>query len=173
MLQYPSVNPSTQGSAVLLLANVLQENLDEPILLPLTLAYLVSAHMEVIFPVPNSILAPVDSTYDELLEDLPIATGGISYRPPPGVGEMRQLVESVCLVITDIPEAASAATLSRVPSIQLRRNQRGYVLQPSEFARVRNSALRDDLIRWVQLVNVSITDNDLPLMLDRDRSRNR
>ncbi len=146
---------SDTDNAVLVLEHVLQQHLDERILLPLTLAYLVSTHVPVVFPLPESLLPKVDTIYDELLADFGNASRGIRYESVCSREMLRELITRSCLVLTDDPETARVAAGLRLPALALCRNKSNLTAELRNLERLSNDRLRQDLAGWVQLLNVA------------------
>jgi hypothetical protein len=141
--------------AVLLLDSVLRGELEKTILLPMTLAYLVSTHVEVAFPVPPQVLPEVDSLYDQLLSRLPIRRHGVTYRKLTEPDCLRDLVSGASLVLTDHAQPARLGVNSTTPSVEFNHNNWGIQVLVRNATRVQPEALRQQLIAWAELVNLS------------------
>jgi hypothetical protein len=141
--------------AVLVLDSVLRGELEKTILLPMTLAYLVSAHVEVAFPVPPQVLPEVDSLYDQLLTRLPISQQGVTYRKFTGPECLQELISGASLILTDHPQPARLGANPAVPSVEFKHNDWGIQVLVRNASRLQPEALRHQLIAWAELVNLS------------------
>ena len=66
----------------------------------LTLAFLLSAHLRIDFPMSNGALMEIDRAFDQVLKDLPMESKGIAYRKDLRRDEKICLIEGAKLVIT-------------------------------------------------------------------------
>ena len=148
------MGPSPQP-AVLLLDSVLRGELEKTILLPMTLAYLVSAHVEVAFPVPPQVLPEVDALYDQLLSRLPISRHGVTYRKFTGPECLPDLISGTSLILTDHPQPSRLGADPASPSVEFKHNSWGIQVLVRNAARLQPEPLRQQLIAWTELVNLS------------------
>jgi hypothetical protein len=141
--------------AVLLLDSVLRGELEKTVLLPMTLAYLVSAYIEVAFPVPPQVLGEVDSLYDSLLSRLPISRHGVTYRKMAGPECLPELLQGASLLLTDHPGPIRLGANPAIPSVEFQQNNWGTQVLVRNASRLYPEVLRQQLTGWVELVNVS------------------
>jgi hypothetical protein len=66
----------------------------------LTLAFLLSAHLRIDFPMSDGASREVDRAFDQVLKDLPMESKGIAYRKDLRRDEKIRLIEGAKLVIT-------------------------------------------------------------------------
>jgi hypothetical protein len=141
--------------AVLVLHSVLRSQPEKSILLPMTLAYLVSTHVEVAFPVPPEVLPKVDSLYDELLSRLPISQQGVTYRKITSPECVAELVSRTSLLLTDHPNPARLGASPSIPAVEFKQNKWGIQVVVRNPARLYPDSLRRQLTGWVELINIS------------------
>ena len=70
------------------------------LLISLTLAFLLSAHLRFHFPMSNDVSREVDRAFDQVLKDLPMESKGIAYRKDLRWDGKIHLLEGAKLVIT-------------------------------------------------------------------------
>src|SRR5262245_16690590 len=66
----------------------------------LTLAFLLSAHLRVYFPMSDNVSREIDRAFDQVLKDLPMESKGIAYRKDLLLDGKIGLIEGAKLVIT-------------------------------------------------------------------------
>jgi hypothetical protein len=142
--------------AVLLLPAVLDgAPQKQELLLPLTLAYLLSAHIAFRFPLRESALAVVERVFDEILSGLPKESKGIRYQSVDGAKCASLLVPHSSLLVTNDRGLQELANCDGLPLAVISKSE-----DNSNFMRLRNLGkvadvgLRAKLASCAQLINV-------------------
>jgi hypothetical protein len=107
-----AVQAAACGYGVLLLPPLLSGDVaKEEIVLPLTLAYVFSGHLEFRLPLASRALAAVENAFDEIIRSVPLVSKGVMYvrMQQPGPAELHELLRASTLVVrTDQDSAAQA-----------------------------------------------------------------
>ena len=123
------------------------------LLLPLTIAYLVSAHVSVRLPMREQVVPLVDRVFDEILRGKTLEVKGVLYVPVAGAAQARDLVAGAALVITS--DAALTQIAACVPrAIISTANGRPASLELCNLAVIADQKLRETLDGCAQLINL-------------------
>lgn len=85
----------------------------------LTLAFLLSAHLRIDFPMSDGVSREIDLAFDRVLKDLPMESKGIAYRKDLHRDEKICLIEGAKLVITSDLLIQKRMDAGSIPSIFL------------------------------------------------------
>lgn len=147
--------PSAVPCGVLLLPAVFNGAADQQLLLPLTLAYLLSAHLPFHFPMPESAVTKVEQLFDGILSGLPKESKGILYVTNISAAEISPLLRRASLVLTDEAGLEQSAGVVDVPQAVVCRagdNIRTLKLRSTE--KLHDAELKAKLVACAQLINV-------------------
>ncbi len=125
------------------------------LLLPLTLAYLVSAHLPFCFPMPPSAVTGIERVFDGILDGLPKESKGILYLTQASEAEITALVQRATLVIADeagLPQHSASDVPCAMVCRAAGENIRSLKLRSAE--KLSDEALKTKLIGCAQLINV-------------------
>jgi len=142
--------------AVLLLPAVLEgAPQKQELLLPLTLAYLLSAHITFQFPLHESALAVVERTFDDILKGLPKESKGICYRGVERAERASTLVPQSSLLLTDERGRQATNGCGSLPAAVISRSEGDTcVVLLQNLQMVSDLGLRGKLASCAQLINV-------------------
>jgi len=108
----------------------------QELLLPLTVAYLLSAHLPFRFPLPEGMINTIEQLFDAILNGLPKESKGILYAPTPSLAPMSELLQDASLVITDdvgleqsdgfadVPQAVLCRATDHIRALKLRNTEK-------------------------------------------------
>jgi hypothetical protein len=132
-------NGKPRPYAVILLPSLLSGSVSgEDLSLPLTLAYLLSAHVSFQLPMSTANLPRVERAFDEIISGRLQQSKGICYVTslPDGVGP---LLESCVFVLTDEPGFRMTRTLAEIPqAVLVRSGEARYLLRVNGAKRIRD-----------------------------------
>ena len=142
--------------AVLLLPAVLNGTLQkQELFLPLTLAYLLSAHIAFRFPLRESALPLVERVFDDILNGLPKESKGICYQSVDGAERATALVPQSSLLLTDERGLHELPRRERLPAAVISRSEgNASLLRLRNLERIDDLGLRGKLAGCAQLINV-------------------
>ena len=142
--------------AVLLLPAVLEGvPQKQELLLPLTLAYLLSAHIAFRFPLRESALAVVERVFDNILSGLPKESKGIRYQSAEGAECASVLVPHSSLLVTDDRGLQESTNCDGLPLAVISRSEaKSSLLRLHNLEKVADLGLRGKLVSCAQLINV-------------------
>ena len=142
--------------AVLLLPAVLEGvPQKQELLLPLTLVYLLSAHITFHFPLRESALAVVERVFDEILSGLPKESKGIRYQSMDGAECASLLVPHSSLLVTDDRGLQELANCDGLPlAVISKLEDNSNLVRLHHLAKVSEVGLRAKLASCAQLINV-------------------
>lgn len=125
----------------------------QELLLPLTLAYLLSAHVPFRFPMPESAVPIVEHTFDGILNGLPKESKGILYLAGVLPEQIAAMVRNAALVLTS--DSAPAADLNGLPAaVFCRGADHSQLLLLRNVDRLADSELKSKLAGCAQLINL-------------------
>lgn len=125
------------------------------LLLPLTVAYLLSAHIPFALPVSDDTLRLIEAAFDGILNGLSLKSEGIIYAKELSPPTRQELVAGAALVLTTDAEIWQAAVASRLPAAFISRGDGGApAVELSGLEAVANPDLRAQVAGLAQLVNV-------------------
>jgi hypothetical protein len=150
------VSPAVQKPyAVLLLPAVLEGvPQKQELLLPLTLAYLLSAHIAFRFPLCESALAVVERVFDDILNGLPKESKGICYQSVEGAERASVLVPHSSLLVTDDRGLQKLTNCDGLPLAVILKSEGDNLLRLHNLEKVSDLGLRGKLAGCAQLINV-------------------
>jgi len=142
--------------AVLLLPAVLEgAPQKQELLLPLTLAYLLSAHITFQFPLHESALAVVERAFDDILKGLPKESKGICYRTIERAESVRSLAPRSALLLTDERGRQAVDGCESLPAAVISHPEgASSVVRLQNLEKVSDLGLRGKLASCAQLINV-------------------
>jgi hypothetical protein len=142
--------------AVLLLPAVLEGTPQkQELLLPLTMAYLLSAHITFQFPLHESALAVVERAFDDILKGLPKESKGIRYQSVESAGRASVLVPQSSLLLTDERGRQALDGCKLLPAAVISRSDdNSSVVRLQNLEKVADLGLRGKLASCAQLINV-------------------
>ena len=142
--------------AVLLLPAVLNGTPQkQELLLPLTLAYLLSAHITFRFPLRESALPLVERVFDDILSGLPKESKGICYQGVEAAERASALVPQSSLLLTDERGLHELPGSERVPAAVISRSEgSASLLRLRNLEKIDDLGLREKLAGCAQLINV-------------------
>ena len=142
--------------AVLLLPAVLEGTPQkQELLLPLTLAYLLSAHIPFQFPLQEGALAVVERVFDDILKGLPKESKGIRYQSVERAESARLLVPRSSLLLTDERGRQATDNWQSLPTAVISRSEgNSCVALLQNLQKVSDLGLRGKLASCAQLINV-------------------
>ena len=142
--------------AVLLLPVVLEGTPQkQELLLPLTLAYLLSAHIAFHFPLHESALAVVERVFDDILKGLPKESKGIRYQSVERAEGARMLVPRSSLLLTDERGRQAMDDCKAMPAAVISRSEgNSSVVRLHNLGKISDLGLRSKLASCAQLINV-------------------
>jgi len=141
--------------AVLLLPAVLEGTPQkQELLLPLTLAYLLSAHIAFRFPLCESALAVVERVFDDILNGLPKESKGIGYQSVDEAERASALVPHSSLVLTDDRGLHALHSCETLPAAVISRSEgNSNLVRLHNLEKVSDPGLRGKLAGCAQLIN--------------------
>lgn len=144
---------------VLLLPAVLEGTPQrQELLLPLTLAYLLSAHIAFQFPMHESGLVVVEHAFDDILKGLPKESKGIRYRSVERAERASALVPQSSLLLTDERGRQATDGCESLPAAVISRPEgNNCVVLLQNLEKVSDLGLRSKLASCAQLINVQST----------------
>jgi hypothetical protein len=123
------------------------------LLLPLTVAFLLSAHLPFRCPVKEEMLPVVDRAFDEILRGLSLDSKGIQYVTDEA--SVAEALGGACFVITDETGEPHSALQRDVPmAVLVSVNGHGYALRPLRITSIRDAEMRSKLASCAQLLNI-------------------
>jgi hypothetical protein len=141
--------------AVLLLPSVLDTSKKQDLFLPLTLAYLLSAHIPFQFPLRESALAVVERAFDDILNGLPKDSKGICYRSVDQMEPAAALVPRSSLLLTDEHGLRELPDCSGLPLAVISKAEGNtHVLTMRNLHKIEDLGLRGKLAGCAQLINI-------------------
>jgi len=120
----------------------------------LTLAFLLSAHLRIDFPMSDGDSREIDRAFDQVLKDLPMESKGIAYRKDLRRDEKICLIEGAKLVITSDLQIQKRMDAGSSPNIFL-----DFKSGHSQFIRWRflenleDDALKQRIVAYSKLIN--------------------
>ncbi len=141
--------------AVLLLPVALQGTPQkQELFLPLTLAYLLSAHIAFQFPLRASALAVVERVFDDILSDLPKDSKGICYQGMDEAEHASALVPHSSLLLTDELGLQELANCNGLPVAVISKSAGNtHLLRIRNLEKIEDLGLRGKLVGCAQLIN--------------------
>jgi len=142
--------------AVLLLPAVLTGTPQkQELFLPLTLAYLLSAHIAFRFPLRESALPLVERVFDDILNGLPKESKGICYQSVDRAERASVLVPQSSLLLTDERGLHELPGCERLPAAVISRSEANQsLLRLRNLEKIDDLVLRAKLAGCAQLINV-------------------
>ncbi len=146
--------------ALLLLRELLEDAGAGPVekstlLLPLTLAYLLSGHIPVVLVAQEKVVPHVDRAYDEVLRGLPLQSRGVSYCTECSDAEVAARVAAATLVVTNDPRYRQLAADQQLPhALLLNANGKGPAVELSWLDKLADVNTQRELAGFAQLVNI-------------------
>jgi hypothetical protein len=142
--------------AVLLLPAVLHgAPSKQELFLPLTLAYLLSAHIAFHFPLRQSALAVVERVFDDILRGLPKDSKGICYQEIGEAEHVSALVPQSSLLLTDERGLEELANCNGLPLAVISKSAGNtHLLRMRHLEKIEDQGLRGKLVGCAQLINV-------------------
>lgn len=142
--------------AILLLPAVLSGVPEkQELFLPLTLAYLLSAHIAFHFPLRESALAVVERVFDDILKGLPKESKGIRYQSVEGAERVSVLVPHSSLLVTDDRGLHALAGCETLPAAVISRAEgNSNLVRLHNLEKIADLGLRGKLAGCAQLINV-------------------
>ena len=141
--------------AVLLLPAVLEGvPQKQELLLPLTLAYLLSAHIAFNFPLREVALAVVERAFDDILNGLPKESKGICYQNLDRAERAYLLAPRSSLLLTDDRGLQELTNCDGLPlAVISKSGGNGSLVRVENLEKVTDLGLRGKLASCVQLIN--------------------
>jgi hypothetical protein len=148
--------PNERPYAVLLLPTVMNGTAHKhELFLPLTLAYLLSAHIAFRFPLRESALPVVERAFDEVLSGLPKDSKGICYQTACHQERMPTLVSCSSLLLTDERGLADLPLCNGLPAaVMAKSDGNTHLLRLRNLEKIEDLGLRGKLTGCAQLINV-------------------
>jgi hypothetical protein len=143
--------------AVLLLPAVLSATppRKQELFLPLTLAYLLSAHIPFQFPIREHALPLVERVFDDILHGLPKESKGICYQSVDGEQRASALVPPSLLLLTDDRGLEELGGRDGLPVAVLSKSEGNTnLLRLRHLEKIGDLGLRGKLAGCAQLINV-------------------
>jgi len=142
--------------AVLLLPAVLEGVAQkQELLLPLTLAYLLSTHIAFRFPLCESALAVVERAFDDILKGLPKESKGIRYQSVERPDRASALVPHSSLLLTDDRGLQDLTKCNGLPLAVISKSDgNSNLVRLHNLEKVSDIGLRAKLASCAQLINV-------------------
>ena len=152
----PLLGATERPYAVLLLPAVLNGTPQkQELFLPLTLAYLLSAHVAFQFPLRQSALAVVERVFDDILRGLPKDSKGICYQEIGDAECVSAFVPHSSLLLTDERGLQDLADCNGVPLAVISKSTRNaHLLRMRNLEKIEDQGLRGKLVGCAQLINV-------------------
>lgn len=127
----------------------------QELFLPLTLAYLLSAHIAFQFPLRESALPLVERVFDDILHGLPKDSKGICYQSVDGVERASALVPHSSLLLTDDCGLQEMSDCNGVPLAVISKSAGNtHLLRMRNLEKIEDQGLRGKLVGCAQLINV-------------------
>ena len=127
----------------------------QELLLPLTLAYLLSAHIGFRFPLHENALAVVERVFDDILSGLPKESKGIRYQSVDGAECASLLVPHSSLLLTDDRGLRELTNRDGLPLAVISKAEgNSNLLRLDSLEKVADVGLRAKLVSCAQLINV-------------------
>jgi hypothetical protein len=142
--------------AVLLLPAVLNGALQkQELFLPMTLAYLLSAHIPFRFPLCENSLAVVERVFDDILNGLPKESKGICYHCVDAPELASVLLPDSSLLLTDERGLQGLANCHHLPLAVISKSEgKTNLLRLRNLERIYDVGLRGKLAGCAQLINL-------------------
>jgi hypothetical protein len=152
----PLLGTAERPYAVLLLPAVLNDTPQkQELFLPLTLAYLLSAHVAFQFPLRPSALAVVERVFDDILRGLPKDSKGICYREIAETEGVSAFVPQSSLLLTDERGLQEMSNCNGVPLAVISKSAGNtHLLRMRNLEKIEDEGLRGKLVGCAQLINV-------------------
>jgi hypothetical protein len=150
------VSPAAEKRyAMLFLPAVLQGTpAKQELLLPLTLAYLLSRHIAFRFPLHTSAMPVVERVFDGILEGLPKESKGICYQTVEDAEPALLSVPRASLLVTDDCGLQALPGCERLPAAVLSSSEGNrHFVRLQNLEHVSDGGLRAKLLSCAQLVN--------------------
>lgn len=127
----------------------------QELFLPLTLAYLLSAHIAFRFPLRESALAVVERVFDDILKGLPKESKGICYESVDESEHATVLVPHSSLLLTDECGLPELAGCEKMPAAVISKSEGdSKLLRLHNLENIDDLGLRGKLAGCAQLINV-------------------
>jgi len=127
----------------------------QELFLPLTLAYLLSAHIAFHFPLGESALAVVERVFDDLLNGLPKESKGLRYQRVDGAARAFVLVPHSSLLVTDDRGLHALVGCETLPAAVISRAEGNCnLVRLHNLEKIADLGLRGKLAGCAQLINV-------------------
>ena len=141
--------------AVLLLPAVLESTPQkQELLLPLTLAYLLSAHIAFRFPLHASAMPVVERVFDGILQGLPKESKGICYQTIEGAEPALLSVPHASLLVTDDCGLKASSGCEGLPAAVLSSSEGSrHLVRLQNLENVSDGGLRAKLVSCAQFIN--------------------
>jgi hypothetical protein len=141
---------------VLLLPSVFHEVDDfQELLLPLTLAYLLSTHLPFRFPMSAVAVTKIERLFDGILNGLPKESKGILYLTEPSQADIVHLLQGASLVLTDEAGIEQIPGISELPhAVVCRSGDQMRSLKLRRAEKLQDEGLKAKLMGCAQLINV-------------------
>ena len=150
------VSPAAQKPyAVLFLPAVFQGTPQkQELLLPLTLAYLLSAHIPFRFPLRESALAVVERAFDDILSGLPKESKGICYECVGPAQDASVLVPQSSLLVTDDGGLRALCDGETLPAAVISHSEtKAHGMRLHNLEKISDARLRAKLASCARLIN--------------------
>lgn len=141
----------------ILLTNELQQAQPnrQALLLPLTLTYLLSEHIQVLLPVPEANSRLVDAIFDDVIRGLTLKSQGIAYLKDFPEADIAVAIKTASLVLTLDDSCEQIAKEHETPYIYLRQMEKGETIVRSGcLAKIVPEELQVQAVGFVQLIHV-------------------
>jgi hypothetical protein len=121
----------------------------------LTLAFLLSAHLRIDFPMSDGASREIDRAFDQVLKDLPMESKGIAYRKDLRRDEKICLIEGAKLVITSDLLIQKRMDAGSIPNIFLDfKNGRSQFIRWRFLENLEDDILKQRIVVCSKLINV-------------------
>jgi hypothetical protein len=121
----------------------------------LTLAFLLSAHLRIDFPMSDGASREIDRAFDQVLKDLPMESKGIAYRKDLRRDEKICLIEGAKLVITSDPHIQKRMDAGSIPNIFLDfKSGRSPFIRWRFLENLEDAILKQRIVVCSKLINV-------------------
>jgi hypothetical protein len=148
---------SETGAYAILITPEIQQAQPEKkdLLLPLTLAYLLSEHIRFLFPMPEENSRLVDAAFDELLKGMLLKSNGIEYLKNCNTQQQQDFITSAELILTTDVEVERLAQEYQLPCLVLGRNAQGETsVRTHSINKIKAEELRAQSLGCAQLITV-------------------
>ena len=156
MKQGSDTSTRQEQYALLVLKDVLGDSLNQQdLLLPLTLAYLVSAQVRFLLPVPTRHVTQLEAAFDGILNGLALDSQGVSYHDVSAPADIESLLDRATVIITTDAQAQQMARARGLPCafLGLCDGQPPQV-ELADMGKLKDEELKGRLAGFAQLINI-------------------